>query len=385
MTYSFNLPDPVSLSGATSTWSSLYKQANNLTNADDTAIPSGSVYTSYKRTVDGAAHVVFAFQLNTTTGVVSFYANSFDTTGLPGSFTINGNSASEGDAIIATDVINVRSSTSSLGSFTFDANWIATSGPTVAITRTTHTGIIPETSNFTIRAPTGLSYDKIATKKFRLKFYDQNEIATYSLTVTWTTATGTDNTVIQLTSGSGDLQIDVEPTNIVNGSITLSINTAVFAMTNFGMMEIGANSVFDTFTYYETGPFTGSFSPNFGLPGQSISYTVSDTNQYPDTDSTFSVKHGNNEVGNGTLVNAQNYTTSRHNAGVSQHGTYTITINGNVIASANYDTNYVASMTTSNGGGKPDRYPLIMTNLFNRNRSIYSIGMTHKDTWDLFL
>jgi len=41
--------------------------------------------------------------------------------------------------------------------------------------------------------------------------------------------------------------------------------------------------------------------------------------------------------------------------------------------------------TASNGGGKPDRYPLIMTNLFNRNRSIYSIGMTHKDTWDLFL
>tara|TARA_B100000482_G_C12589309_1_gene290973 strand:- start:32 stop:1210 length:1179 start_codon:yes stop_codon:yes gene_type:complete len=41
--------------------------------------------------------------------------------------------------------------------------------------------------------------------------------------------------------------------------------------------------------------------------------------------------------------------------------------------------------TTSNGGGKPDRYPIIMTNLFNRNRSLYSIGMTHKDTWDLFL
>lgn len=41
--------------------------------------------------------------------------------------------------------------------------------------------------------------------------------------------------------------------------------------------------------------------------------------------------------------------------------------------------------TKSNGGGKPDRYPLIMTNLFNRNRSLYSIGMTHKDTWDLFL
>ena len=47
---------------------------------------------------------------------------------------------------------------------------------------------------------------------------------------------------------------------------------------------------------------------------------------------------------------------------------------------------YVAPVTTtSNGGGRPDRYPFIMTNLFNRNRSIYSIGMTHKDTWDLFL
>ena len=51
-----------------------------------------------------------------------------------------------------------------------------------------------------------------------------------------------------------------------------------------------------------------------------------------------------------------------------------------------YDTAPEVSVTTtSNGGGKPDRYPLIMTNLFNRNRSIYSIGMTHKDTWDLFL
>jgi len=47
---------------------------------------------------------------------------------------------------------------------------------------------------------------------------------------------------------------------------------------------------------------------------------------------------------------------------------------------------YIAPVTTtSNGGGRPDRYPLIMTNLFNRNRSLYSIGMTHKDTWDLFL
>ena len=51
----------------------------------------------------------------------------------------------------------------------------------------------------------------------------------------------------------------------------------------------------------------------------------------------------------------------------------------------NFASVVAQAATTSNGGGKPDRYPLIMTNLFNRNRSIYSIGMTHKDTWDLFL
>lgn len=55
------------------------------------------------------------------------------------------------------------------------------------------------------------------------------------------------------------------------------------------------------------------------------------------------------------------------------------------IGSSSTPTQNEVEVANSNGGGKPDRYPLIMTNLFNRNRSLYSIGMTHKDTWDLFL
>jgi hypothetical protein len=247
------------------------------------------------------------------------------------------------------------------------------SGPTVTQTRTTHTGIIPSAANFTIRAPTGLSYDKIGTKKFRLKFYDQNAIATYNLTVTWTTATGTDNTVIQITSGSGDLQIDVEPNNIINGSITLSINTAVFAMTNFGMMEIGANIVFDTFTYYETGPYTASFSPTSGAIGETIGYTVTDTNPYPDNNSAFSIDHPSfTNIANGTLSLAVP-TASNNAAFTSIEGLYTLTVNNSVIATANYGA------TTSNGGGKRRRYPIVSTNLFDRQKSIYSIGLTHKD------
>ncbi len=66
-------------------------------------------------------------------------------------------------------------------------------------------------------------------------------------------------------------------------------------------------------------------------------------------------------------------------------GGHTITVQDWVYSEHPEGSGYVTVSTTSNGGGKPDRYPLIMTNLFNRNRSLYSIGMTHKDTWDLFL
>ena len=69
-------------------------------------------------------------------------------------------------------------------------------------------------------------------------------------------------------------------------------------------------------------------------------------------------------------------------------GGHTITVQDWIYRAQPEGDGYVpvpTTSTTSNGGGKPDRYPLIMTNLFNRNRSLYSIGMTHKDTWDLFL
>ena len=41
---------------------------------------------------------------------------------------------------------------------------------------------------------------------------------------------------------------------------------------------------------------------------------------------------------------------------------------------------YVAPVsTTSDGGSKPRRYPIISTNLFDRQKTIFSIGLTHKD------
>lgn len=48
-------------------------------------------------------------------------------------------------------------------------------------------------------------------------------------------------------------------------------------------------------------------------------------------------------------------------------------------------TNTPTATNFSRGSNYDDRFPLITTNLFNRQRSVYAIGMTHKDTWNLFL
>lgn len=266
------------------------------------------------------------------------------------------------------------------------------SGPTVTQTRTAHSGIIPSAVDFTIRNPSpGDFYTKTGAGKFKIKFLDQNEPATYVLRVTWTTLTGTIEDTQIITQGSGDIELEytgTSPSNTpVYGPITLQIDQAIY---NNGQQYI-ANTIFKTFTYHETGPFTASFSPDFGLPGQSVNVIVADTNPFPDETSHFWYRgfdgtvHANDHNfhidASGTTTGTTTFTSTHGNYNLYKGTRYDTS---SLLATANYDTNYVAT-TTSNGGGKPDRYPLIMTNLFNRNRSLYSIGMTHKDTWDLFL
>jgi len=274
----------------------------------------------------------------------------------------------------------------------FDDPYDISSGPTVTQTRTAHSGIIPSAVDFTIRNPSpGDFYTKTGAGKFKIKFLDQNEPATYNLRVTWTTLTGTIEDTQVITQGSGDIELEytgTSPSNTpVYGPITLQIDQAIY---NNGQQYI-ANTIFKTFTYHETGPFTASFSPDFGLPGQSVNVIVTDTNPFPDETSHFWYRgfdgtvHANDHNfhidASGTTTGTTTFTSTHGNYNLYKGTRYDTS---SLLATANYDTNYVAT-TTSNGGGKPDRYPLIMTNLFNRNRSLYSIGMTHKDKWDLFL
>lgn len=74
--------------------------------------------------------------------------------------------------------------------------------------------------------------------------------------------------------------------------------------------------------------------------------------------------------------------------GAQQTMSHTFTINGsNITISVNdwvysdepEGVNYFAPVTTTSNGEGKRRYPIISTNLFDRQRSIYSIGNTHKD------
>ena len=268
------------------------------------------------------------------------------------------------------------SSNTAVWSFTnpyYDSTWSA--GPTVTQTRTTHTGIIPASADFTIRTPSpGPFYEKTGVGKFKIKFLDQNEPGTYLLQVHWTTLTGTISDTQTIASGSGDIELEYEGTSPSNtpvyGPITVQIDN--YTITNNGI-QYSPGTVFKTFTYLETGPFTASFSPASGATGETIGYTVTDTNPYPDNNSAFSIDHPSfTNVANGTLSLAVP-TASNNAAFTSVEGTYTLTVNNSVIAQANYGA------TTSDGGGKRRRYPIISTNLFDRQKSIFSIGLTHKD------
>lgn len=266
---------------------------------------------------------------------------------------------------------------------------IVSSGPTVTSGRVARSGSIPLATAFTVRFPTMTKTD---SQRIKIQWYDQNEPNTgYNMTVTWQTASGEHSSTQAITQGSGDIYLDfilsAQAFQIKNGLVKLQISIPVY----YNGLLYGADAIFKTFTYHETGPFTASFSPDFGLPGQSVNVIVADTNPFPDETSQFWFRgfdgtvHANDHNfhidASGTTTGTTTFTSTHGNYNLYKGTRYDTS---SLLATANYDTNYVTT-TTSNGGGKPDRYPLIMTNLFNRNRSLYSIGMTHKDTWDLFL
>lgn len=138
-----------------------------------------------------------------------------------------------------------------------------------------------------------------------------------------------------------------------------------------------ANAVMKSYTYVPN-DLSITFSPNVGTPGTSVTIDVTGSDDAyistatavlvaPDSSLQYFNKNSLGQFANTTTFNVI-------------EGTYTLHHPHNVHmrASATYDATYVAPSTASNGGGKR-RYPIISTNLFDRQRSIFSIGLTHKD------
>ena len=325
-------------------------------------------------------------------GSTSIYANTGDNTSDPYSLTLT-----KVDGTISTGAhvsnIEVGDVVSDAGHFTFTITnsliFVPTgpTGPTVTQERTTHTGIVLHGMNPEIFTPTGVMYDKTGPHRFRIKFYDAN-MGTYNVTTTWQTTSGTaSDTVGPITTASGDLQLTLDFSNSnasdqpITGPITVTFDINLYW--NGDLYVSGTNVL--TFQYYTVGPYTAFFSPNYGNPGQSITVVIEDENPYPEANSSFQFEQSPGvELVTATLTDTNNYQLSIPDAFTSKEGTYRIYKSDNtIIATATYAQ--MSEARGTNAAGKPDRYPMIMTNLFNRSRSVFSIGLTHKDKWDLFL
>ena len=309
-----------------------------------------------------------------------------DASGNDVSFTSNHASASNGTLTIQHNGGNITISESS-----FFTNGLPQSGPTVTSGRSSHSGIIPGAVDFTIRDPNpGVWYEKTGAQKFKLKFYDQNEPSGgYNVTIEWTATNNSSKSHTQnVTSASGDyyIELDTSSTGGVkhNSNITVKFNYAV----KYQGVSYVVNAAVKTLTYLANGPFSGSFTPSGGNIGQQISVYVRDDNPYPDGPVTVSYKTTNGTTANIVLQQSNTwqvmnsypiYFTSTEGTAYIYDTDKDSATEDDIIVQASY------AVPDKSGGG-PRRYPLIMTNLFDRQRSDYAIGKTHKDlnTGNLF-
>ena len=267
-------------------------------------------------------------------------------------------------------------------------SWAQQSGPSVSQSRSAHSGTVTNSLDNKLSAPNpGIFYEKTGQHRFQIKYFDQTDSITgYNVTVAWQTSSGTVSDTQSVSTASGDLQLtyNFSANNASDQPITGAITVTFDINMYYNGTEYVAGNTVLTFQYYSVGPYAASFSPATGIPGQPITVNIADDNPYPDENSTlqFEQTPGGSLI-SATLSNANNYSLSINQAFTSAVGTYKIyDSDNNVVATATYTD---APQQNGGGGNYDNRFPLIATNLFNRQRSVYAIGMTHKDTWDLFL
>lgn len=266
------------------------------------------------------------------------------------------------------------------------------SGPTVTY-GPSHSAL-PSSTGFTVY---NLNFTKVGDREYRISYQQKNappnsytvrvsHSTTSNQYIDYTVTTAASGQTINLESGSlygtGAQAAAITPQN---GDYIQMRFMNFDAKLGSGGTTIGQGLIFQSWTYLYNN-LTATFTPSSGVPGTIFNFTLTGSDDSYASSNTATLTDPSGTVTTFTKNVDGQFQDSVTNV-TSIEGDYTVEHPSGVNRSTSTFDNSGPPIveTTSNGGGKPDRYPLIMTNLFNRNRSLYSIGMTHKDTWDLFL
>ena len=263
------------------------------------------------------------------------------------------------------------------------------SGPTV--TYGPSHGALPSSTGFTVY---DLNFTKVGDREYKISYQQKNapqnsytvRVGVYNPTtfsgqnIDYTVTTAASGQTINLKSGSlygtGPQAASTTPSN--GDYIQMRFMNFDAKLGSAGS-TVGQGLIFQSWTYLYNN-LTATFTPSSGVPGTifNFSLTGSDDSYASSNTATLTDPSGNVTTFTKNVDGQfQNYVTNV----TSIEGDYTVQhpsgVNRSTSTFDNSGTPIVE--TTSNEGGKRRRYPIISTNLFDRQRSIFSIGLTHKD------
>jgi hypothetical protein len=388
MSYVFSPPSNISFAGQGGSWNTTpwEQKTSNSGHNGTTVFCYGGVGTTG---TDGI------FRFNATTGVVTFEVNTGQTAGQPQAWSQHGtvfpgypgsqpsSLSSDGDTLTANNIVHMWAAHSGAvflqGYFTFNSSWVATSGPTVtSITRNESTNLIT-----VLHTGTLTSSDVNHTISNVSSSITNLQTITNGSTFTASSANGTH--VIQI----NDEIISYFIYNTTSSRTTMSSDNNLVVtfpttdnawLSNFSALNSGTLTPYISYSETKTAIrlavmdytmwITFNLSYNVTQEGFSVLTQIYD---WRSANSSNNYAH----VYSSTLQWV--YPEATFESTGSADTLITLPTN-EIVTSFNWNFASVGApvTTTSNGGGKR-RYPIISTNLFDRQRSIYSIGLTHKD------
>ena len=372
----FNLPSSIALSNPiNSAWNTIVRA--NTINANNPADTTTKVHWA---SVGSSGLTDVFFELNN--NVITVDVNNSPTGGAPSGVSKTGTgSGTDSITVTAGDTIYLHNGTwsSPLMSFVWQSSWTSTSGPTVSsitvanqnsATRTftvTHTGTLAA-SDITYTLDNGYGAP-----------IDVQTLASPNTGVTNIQATSTGSTFDSyLLNRNGLHSVTIDSTVItfvVDGTVqnvtaTYPIPTTTVITPN----DSSANSV----TVYDRAA-DGKFLGYENSIGHHFNIRLKPNNKARLEVYLRNVSNTHfNDVAYSPLFTIGNQATMTFNYNPYGYD-WGFSVIDWVYSAESEEDDSVAPVSTTSNGGRKRRYPIISTNLFDRQKSIFSIGLTHKD------